>query len=407
MKKLLLLVLATWMCLAHGQQVVIVPVRSYGQGLNEASAVKDAVVQAVGQVTGERVTASTSVETKSRESSTGVSEHSAKVDSKIDSLIKGVVKSSSTVSVDRDPATGIYKAVVDVRVASFKASAQLDRVKLAVVKGSQALPASLGQNAPAFTQSLINGASDKLVTASKFAVLDQGQQEATQKEFAQITSGGAGVENYVRLQSRAVADFLVILDVADFTLSPSPLGKTRLRASARAMVYDYTSGQVRQVVTSSVSRTLRDDSTATAANVLGADLAEKIIENVFPAKVLSIENQSVYINAGAGQFEVGDVVKFHKQGTALKDPYTKEFLGYAETDLGEGVVESVTPKISVVRAEGLTDRAGHAKNIVIVARRKTSAPGAAQISVESAASLLPSTGNTSHKKGGKNDDNDW
>ena len=395
-----------WLPWAQAQQVVIVPVRSYGNGETEASAIKDAIVQAIGQVTGERITASSTVQTSSRENNKGLSEHSASVSARIDSLIKGVVKSSTTVSVEKDPATGIYRAAVDVRVASFKGSAQLDRIKLALVMGSQPLPAALTNNAQAFTQALINGVSDKFVTSAKFAVLDRGQQAATQQEFSRITSGSAGVENYVRLQSKAIADFLVIMDISEFTVTPNALGRQRVKAGARAMVYDYTSGQIRQVVSTQSSKLMRDNAVAGVATEMGAELAEKILDNVFPPLVLGFENNTVSVNAGNGQFEVGDVVRLLRRGAALKDPYTKEMLGYAETEVGEGVVESVLPKISIIRAEGLKEKIGNTKNVSIVVRRKAPT-GNASVSLQSIAISAQPSSNSNPKKGDKNDDSDW
>jgi hypothetical protein len=405
-KRAFLTAFLLWLPLAQAQQVVIVPVRSYGNGETEASAIKDAIVQAIGQVTGERITASSTVQTSSRENNKGLSEHSASVSARIDSLIKGVVKSSTTVSVEKDPATGIYRAAVDVRVASFKGSAQLDRIKLALVMGSQPLPAALTNNSQAFTQALINGVSDKFVTSAKFAVLDRGQQAATQQEFSRITSGSAGVENYVRLQSKAIADFLVIMDISEFTVTPNALGRQRVKAAARAMVYDYTSGQIRQVVSTQSSKLMRDNAVAGVATEMGAELAEKILDNVFPPLVLGFENNTVSVNAGNGQFEVGDVVRLLRRGAALKDPYTKEMLGYAETEVGEGVVESVLPKISIIRADGLKEKIGNTKNVSIVVRRKAPA-GNASVSLQSIAISAQPSSNSNPKKGDKNDDSDW
>jgi hypothetical protein len=394
--------------IVQAQQVVIVPIRAYGQGENEASAVKDAIVQAVGQITGERINATSTVQTQSRETSSGVSEHSAKVSDKIESLIKGVVKSSNTVSVEKDPATGLFRAVVDVKVASFKGSAQLDRIKLAIVMGSQALPQALAANAKPFTQDLVNGISDKFVTSAKFAVLDRGQQAATQQEFSRISSGSAGVENYVRLQSKAIADFLVIVDISEFTITPNALGRQRVKAGARAMVYDYTSGQIRQVVTTNSSKLLRENAFSAVAFEMGSELAEKILDNVFPPLVIGFENNTVTVNAGNGLFEVGDKVRLSKQGAALKDPYTKEMIGYAETDVGEGVVESVLPKISIVRTEGLKEKIGNTKNVSIVVRRKASAAtGLQSISLQPIAISTQPSLSSNPKKGDKNDDNDW
>jgi hypothetical protein len=191
------------------------------------------------------------------------------------------------------------------------------------------------------------------VSSSKFAVLDRNQQQAIQSEFSIITSGNSSVENNVRLQATAISDFLIILDLTDFNKSLNGLDRLRVKVGVRAIVYDYTSGQVRQSVKSVTSRLVRENSMSNLGEDLGAELGQKIIDNVFPALVIGFDANTVSINAGQGQFEVGDVVSFYRQGSALKDPYTKEALGFSESYLGEGVVESVLPKISIVRLDGL------------------------------------------------------
>ncbi len=332
------------------QEVIIVPVRSYGQGANEASAVKDAIVQAIGQVTGEWVKASTSVSLRDAESSNGKSEHSATMDSKIDSLIRGVVKSSQIVSVEKESSTGIYRATVDAKIASFKQSEQLKRIKLAIVLSSHPLPRELAGNAGEFAQALQNGMSDQLVGSRKFAVLDRREQGAVQAEYSNIRSGRTGVEEMVRLQSAVAADFLVIVSVENFTIGQSAIGSTRARVSGRAIVLDYGSGQIRQAVTATGSKTLKSNSLSPIGLQLGASLALQIIENVFPAKVIGIEGAALTINAGNTQFQVGDLVQVYQRGRQLTDPDTGESLGYAETPLTKGVVSQVTAQVSVVTA---------------------------------------------------------
>lgn len=332
------------------QEVVIVPIRSYGQGANEASAIKDAIVQAVGNITGERLSASTSVSTRDIESTTRPAEHSAAIENKIDSLIRGVVKSSQTVSVEKDASTGIYRAIVDVRVASFKQSAQLNRIKLAVVMGRQPLPDSLGAHGQEFAQAMLNGLSDQLVSSRKFAVLDRQQQIAIQSEYSRIQSGKTGVENFVRLQSAAAADFLVIANVENFTIGQSAIGSTRAKATVRAIVLDYTSGQVRQAISANGTKTLKSDSLSPIGAQVGANLAQQIVENVFPAKVIGVEGNAMTVSAGESQFQVGDAVQIYKQGRALKDPDTKENLGPSEVPFAKGIVAKVTARVSVINA---------------------------------------------------------
>lgn len=381
--------------LVHAQEIVIVTVNSPGQGTTEKAAIKDAVVEAVGRVSGERISSQSVTKTKDEESTSGKSEHSASFEQRIDSLIRGVVKSSRTLSVTHDPVAGVYKAEVEVRVATFRQSDQLKRVKLAVVIGSQGLPRALGDEADSFTRALLNGTSDKFVGSRKFAVLDRQQRDAAQREFSRITSGGAPIENYVRMQSGAIADFLIVVDVSEYLPGKSILGSDRAKASARAMVYDYTSGQIRQSVTASSLRVLRDGSTLGLATQLGADLAEQIIDNVFPPQVIAVEGGNPIINAGFGQFEVGDPVDLFKRGQALRDPYTQESLGAAEVLVAQATVETVMPKTSVLKLAG-SEQFTELKGTTFIVRRRQSEPGANP--------SLSETPSISVHKGKQNDD---
>jgi hypothetical protein len=379
----------------QAQQVVIVTVKSYGNGLTEAAAIKDAIIEAVGQVSGERITSRRTAETSSSESSNGASEFKASFDQRVDSLIQGVVKSSRTLSVNRDAVTNLFKAEVEVGVSTFKQSEQLKRIKLAIVQGSMGLPRSLGSDTQSFMQALINGASDKLVTAQIFAILDRQQREAAQKEYSLITSGRTGVENYVRLQSAAVADFLVVIDVSEYVPGKSILGSDRAKAVARAIVYDYTSGQIRQSVNATATRIMRDGSNVGLGSQLGAELAERIIDNVFPARVIAIEADRPIINAGFGQFDVGDLVQVLRQGKALKDPYTQESLGVAEIPVAQGVIEMVMPKAAIVKISS-GDILSDLKTVSYIVRRSNALPLNAQGDISS-----------NPPKKGKKDDDSW
>lgn len=357
---------------ALAQEVVLVPVRSYGHGVSEAAAVKDAIVQAVGQVSGERLSAATSIATSYSEQSSRGAQHSATIDQRIDSLIRGVVKSSNTVGVERE-GDGSYRATVDVRVASMRQSAQLERVKLAVVPGAQSAPAALGSAAPEFMQALHNGLTDRLVASRKFAVLDRQEQAAVAREFAQIRAGRTGVEELVRLQSAASAEFLVVVSVERFVTAPGLAGSGKARATVRAQLLDYSSGQVRQSVSASGFKTLRAGALAALAADLGARLGHQLVESVFPARVIGADGAAITVSAGEAQFQPGDAVRVYRRGAALTDPDTGESLGFAEHLFGGGRVEQATARVSVVRLAGQAIEPGALKKQVFIVRKDTTA----------------------------------
>jgi hypothetical protein len=140
---------------------------------------------------------------------------------------------------------------------------------------------------------------------------------------------------------------------------------------------------------------MRDGSNAALGAQLGAELAERIIENVFPARVIAIEADRPIINAGFGQFDVGDQVQVLRQGKSLKDPYTQESLGVAEIPVAQGVIEMVMPKASIIKISS-GDRLTDLKSVSYIVR-KSNAPEAPAQGVKSS--------NTTKK--GKQDDDNW
>jgi hypothetical protein len=379
---------------AMAQEVVLVPVRSYGHGVSEAAAVKDAIVQAVGQVSGERLSAATTVSTSYSEQSGKGAQHSATIDQRIDSLIRGVVKSSNTVAVERE-GDGSYRATVDVRVASLRQSAQLERVKLAVVPGAQAAPAALGNAAPEFMLALQNGLSDRLVASRKFAVLERQEQAAVAREFAQIRAGRTGVEEFVRLQSAAAAEFLVVVSVERFSAAPGLTGSDKGRATVRAQLLDYSSGQVRQSVSASGFKTLRPGALGALGSDLGAKLGHQLVDSVFPARVIGADGAAVTVSAGEAQFKPGDAVRVYKRGAALKDPDTGESLGFAEHLFASGQVEQAMARVSVVRLAGQNIEPGTLRKQVFIVRKDTTAQPDARAQLK----VL--------QKQGETNDDDW
>jgi hypothetical protein len=83
------------------------------------------------------------------------------------------------------------------------------------------------------------------------------------------------------------------------------------------------------------------------AGSVAAQMAEQLIEAVFPMVVLQITGDQVWINRGAdGGLNRGDVLKVYKPGEPLVDPYTKEMLGSAETPVADIAVSTVNPKFT-------------------------------------------------------------
>lgn len=77
------------------------------------------------------------------------------------------------------------------------------------------------------------------------------------------------------------------------------------------------------------------------------EIVNKIIEGVFPLKVIKVVGDTVYINRGEGvTFEIGTTLSIISQGEGLIDPDTGESLGAAEEEVGTVEISDIQNKFS-------------------------------------------------------------
>ena len=89
------------------------------------------------------------------------------------------------------------------------------------------------------------------------------------------------------------------------------------------------------------------------AKNVSAQMADQLVDIVFPMKVLNVEGGQVWINRGSdGGLKADDVLNVYKPGTELVDPDTHESLGSAEKLIGRIKVSRVNPKFTI--AENVT-----------------------------------------------------
>ncbi|MCP4288354.1 MAG: hypothetical protein GY792_28670 [Gammaproteobacteria bacterium] len=83
------------------------------------------------------------------------------------------------------------------------------------------------------------------------------------------------------------------------------------------------------------------------AKAVSAQMADQLVDYVFPMRVLNVQGRQVWINRGKdGGLKSGDILKVFRPGIALIDPDTGENLGSAETEIGKIKVTRVNPKFT-------------------------------------------------------------
>jgi len=94
------------------------------------------------------------------------------------------------------------------------------------------------------------------------------------------------------------------------------------------------------------------------AKAVSAQMADQLVDTVFPMKVLNVQGNQLWINRGTdGGLKDGDILKVFRPGVELIDPDTGENLGSAETEIGEVKVKRVNPKFTIVVGTKLSEPA--------------------------------------------------
>lgn len=223
---------------------------------------------------------------------------------------------------------------------------------------------------------LLSEMEASIQAARKFEVLSRNKANlsAVRKEqkFAKsdLAKGNAAQEG-----SLVNADFLIIPTVQSFVFYrsakpvPNLAGKYVRRDSGRleinAQVLDTGTGAIKTTFYMKSSFATKDQVvngkggapsgahfTAMAKKV-SAQMADQLIDTVFPMRVLNSKNGQVWINRGGdGGLKKGDTLNVYRPGEALIDPDTGENLGSAEALVTKVKVARVNPKFTIAEIIG-------------------------------------------------------
>lgn len=175
-------------------------------------------------------------------------------------------------------------------------------------------------------------------------------------------------------------DYIVAATIDDFVVRQDGrhveglgmvVSRRMARVSAVFKIWDSTTGRLLQSVAIPVvreekgaSRVTPNDFTTTPraeddailvaiSNELAQRAALRVIDVIFPARVISVIDNVVTVNRGeGGGIGRDEVWEIFAVGKALIDPDTKEVLGQEEVKVGEMVVTDVLPKFSKGRLIG-------------------------------------------------------
>ncbi len=207
----------------------------------------------------------------------------------------------------------------------------------------------------------------------KFQMLSRSDLDAVIKEQGFAASGNASISdvNAVKMGKILGAKYIVTVTVDDFqdfkdkahfsTLKKSDENRS-IRIGAIAKIIDSTTGSILETANiiakrrSYVSKddianhsggNKSDENIALLTRDICAQIANKVVDVIFPPKVIGKTGKIVTFNRGEGTgVQVGDEYAIFALGEKMVDPDTGDELGAEEVDIGKMRVTSVTPKFS-------------------------------------------------------------
>lgn len=262
------------------------------------------------------------------------------------------------------------------QVAPGKPSIGIHSVE--VTDGLQQTASSLGRDkelsmlraADSLGQQLI----DRVHNTRKFTVVSRGDLETLLKDQElQGLLGNPSDADIAQAFQIAGCKYALVVTMDDFQDVHEELRfegqsavahKRTVRMSAVGKIYDVTSGQLLESANFQLSeKTGTKIQTGTARDSARADelitgmsrdmahqIANRVGDVIFPAKIIAMTNDVVTINRGDGTgIEKGQVWTAYAVGEEMIDPDTGESLGAEEIPIGEIQVINVTPKFSQAR----------------------------------------------------------
>lgn len=228
-------------------------------------------------------------------------------------------------------------------------------------------------------QSLDGQLIDRINSTRKFEVVARSDLRDVLKEQEFAVSGNVETHDKSSAQQfkisgvkhllvTTVDDFQDYNEVATFQATGRSATKRVIRLSCTGKIYDSTTGKLLESANFQISnkdftenRTystrdseLSDELMVAIAREMASKIANRVIDVIFPPKVLSRRDKQITINRGDGtDIAIGQIWDVFAVGEELIDPDTNENLGREEVVVGKIKITRVLPKTST--AEVLED----------------------------------------------------
>jgi len=257
-----------------------------------------------------------------------------------------------------------------VLATTFPVFAQRQTIAVDKVKASASLTADIAKDTRAGQCARIVEAMDRhlitAITASrKFTVVGRQDLKAILDEQDLGQSGIINPDTAAQLGEVKGAKYKLVTVVDHFqeetaraVFNENEKLKRRFQVSAQATIYDTSTGEVLDASNIQVEKVDVISIDPGTSNQIGGrtdelmplvtrELAEKttarLIDVLFPAKIIDVEDATITINRGEGFFVTGDVVTIFAKGKTVVDPDTGEKITIKGKTIGTARITSVDP----------------------------------------------------------------
>ena len=341
-------------------KLTTIEVTTEGTGTTKQLAILDGLKNAITQVNGAVLGATTAVsisEVSSSQDQNSSYESSQAFQQNIKSATKGVVQGFDVISVTQNPDLGnLFVIEMNVRVAKYKKSKQLKRLRMAVSNFYISKDLSKSKTANKFAFDVQDKLIDLLTQTRKFAMLDRQFLKDQQKELNFINSPDVPTEEMARLGNKAGTDYIITGVLKDLkkvtnTKKMQSTGKvfknTKYTAELNYRIIDIATSQVKFSDTTSIS--ISSGSVKKLRNLVANKTAETILNAIYPIRVIDINKKLLTLGQGGKSVKKNAKYNLVKLGDRMIDPYTKESLGRKEDIVGTVKITNVQSKMSTAK----------------------------------------------------------
>lgn len=374
MKNALLSILIFFMAAAATAipRIEYVDVSATGRGNGENAAVESAIIECVSQVNGLAISTQSQLDAVESISDRD-SFSNQRLKKMVTSATRGIVASYEIVSV-KDTEDGLKEAVVKAKIAKYRQGSGANRLRIAVLPFKSAKckyevddsSVSAADVSRISTQAFV----DKMVATRNFTVLDREYANEVLQEKATIANADTPMEELCKFGQVLGADYIVVGVVESLTLAKREI-KMKLSGlnvsvndSGCAVSMRFIDVASRQIKFSNMLNTKVnlsegvDSPVIEIFNKFAEEALVKVMDNIYPLRVVAVEDTEVVLNRGGESVREGDKYEMFAMGEPIEDPYTGESLGRKETKCGELEIIRVKGKTSDGRILGDCEKIG-------------------------------------------------